>query len=143
MEANPLEAVLREVGGFKLFVGVVEAVSRETVGGFTWTEVKLHGSREFKGSTFKFKAKNEVLVAYRDGRLAAIAPDIITPVHPETARCVPAERIREGGELAVLGIPAPSRWRSRGGLELWGDVLQRSGVHEPYTPIERLVSGAS
>ncbi len=136
----PVKAVLKETGGFKLFEGAVDYVKRETKAGFTFVNIKLHGTREYAGSTFELRAENEVLVAYRDGKLAAIAPDIITPVHPETGRCMTAEKIENGDKLAILGLPAPQKWRTNRGLGLWKDVLQRSNILEEYVPIEQLAS---
>jgi len=135
---EPIKAVLKETGGFKLFEGVTEYVERKTEAGFTFTEVKLRGTYEYDGSVFEFKAKNEVLVAYKNGKLAAIAPDIITPVHPETGRCITAEKIDKGDKLAVLGLPAPQKWRTIQGLDLWKDVLLRSKIFEEYVPLEKL-----
>jgi len=135
---DPVKAVLKETRGFKLFEGMVNTVERETKAGFTWTTLTLDGVHDSKGKRMELKAKNEVLAAYRDGKLAAIAPDIITPVHPETGKCVTAERIKMGDRLAVLGLPAPEKWRTSKGLELWKDVLQRSNIREEYSPIERL-----
>jgi hypothetical protein len=135
---EPIKAVLKENNGFKLFEGAVEHAERRTEGGFTFIDIKLRGTHEFEGSTFEFKAKNEVLVAYKDGKLAAIAPDIITPVHPETGKCITAEKIEKEDKLAVLGLPAPRKWRTKKGLELWKDVLQRSNIPEEYVPIEKL-----
>jgi hypothetical protein len=137
---EPIKAVLKENNGFKLFEGVVNHVERKTEGGFTFIDIKLHGIREYEGISFEFKAKNEVLAAYKEGKLAAIAPDIITPVHPETGKCITAEKIEQGDKLAVLGLPAPQKWRTRKGLELWKDVLQMSNILEEYVPIEKLAS---
>lgn len=137
---NPIGGVLTETWGYKLFEGIVNVVERETKGGFTFVNVKLKGTGEFAGSTFEFKAKNEVLVAYKNGRLAAIAPDIITPVHPETGKCITAEKIVEGDKLTVLGLPTPEKWLTNKGLELWRDMLQRSGIFEAYVPIEKLAT---
>lgn len=136
--AEPVEAVLKETGGFRIFEGVVEHAERKTEGGFTFVDVTLVGTGEFARSTFEFKAKNEVLVAYKDGKPAAIAPDIITPVHPETGKCITAEKIEKSDRLVVLGLPAPQKWRTRKGLELWKDVLQRSGILEEYVPIGKV-----
>lgn len=136
--AKPIEAVLKETGGFRLFEGSVEEVEQKTEGGFTFVTIRLHGKHKHAGSALELKAKNEILVAYKDGKLAAIAPDIITPVNPETGKCITAERIREGMELAVLGLPAPEKWKTKKGLELWKDVLVRTGISEEYTPIEKL-----
>jgi len=137
---SPVDAVLKETAGYKLFEGVVSAVERKTEGGFTFVNVKLKGIDNFAGSNFEFRAKNEVLVAYKDRRLAAMAPDIITPVIPETGKCITAEKIVEGGKLTVLGLPAPKKWLTSRGLELWRDVLQRSGIYEEYVPIEKLAT---
>ncbi len=135
---DPVKAVLKETGGFKLFEGIVDYAEQKTEGGFTFVNIRLRGKHEYAGVMFEFKAKNEVLVAYKDGKLAAIAPDIITPVHPETGKCITAEKIQEDDKLTVLGLPAPQKWRTSKGLELWKDVLQRSNILEEYVPIEQL-----
>ncbi len=135
---DPIIAVLKETSGFKLFEGIVNDVERETKGGFTWTAITLRRVHESSGSKFTFKAKNEILVAYEDGKLSAIAPDIITAVHPETGKCITAEKIRKGDKLVVIGIPAPEKWRTKRGLELWRDVLQRSKIKERYVALEKL-----
>lgn len=137
---DPFDAILEATGGFKLFEGVVEHAERKTRAGFTYVSAKLQGTGAYIGSIFELKAKNEVLVAYRDKKLAAIAPDIITPVHPKTGRCVTAEKIEAGDRLAVLGLPSPRKWRTSKGLELWKDVLQRSRVFEDYVAVEKLAS---
>jgi DUF917 family protein len=136
--ADPLKAVLKETAGFRIFEGVVEHVERKTEAGFTFVDIWLAGIGEHTGSIFEFKAKNEVPVAYENGKLVAIAPDIITPVHSETSKCITAEKILKGDKLTVLGLPAPQRWRTSKGLELWKDVLQRSGILEEYVLIEKL-----
>ncbi len=136
---DPLKAVVRETNGFSLFEGVVTSVERETKQGFTWTKLKMDGVQDNAGSKLELKAKNEFLIAYKDGKLAAIAPDIITTVNPETCKCTPAEKIMEGNKLVVLGIPAPQKWRNPKGLELWREVMQKSGMNESYVPIEKLV----
>jgi len=135
---DPLAAVLKETKGFLLFEGTVAKAEQETRSGFTWTTLGLNGTNEAKNSSFELKAKNEFLIAHKDGKLAAIAPDIITTVNPETGRCTPAEKVKKGDKLTVIGIPAPSKWRSKKGLKLWQGVMQRSGIDENYTAIERL-----
>jgi len=135
---DSIGAVLKETSGFKLFEGIVKKVERETKEGFTWTIATLSGVHESKGSKFTFKAKNEILVAYKNEKIVAVAPDIVTAVHPETGKCITAEKIRKGDKLVVIGIPAPEKWRTKKGLELWTDVLQRSNINERYVAIERL-----
>ncbi len=134
---EPIKAVLKETGGFKLFEGTAQNIDRQTEAGFTFINIKLQGSHEHAGSMLELKAKNEVLVAYRDGKLAAIAPDIITPVHPEKGTCITAEKIEMGDKLAILTLPAPEKWRTKKGLELWQEVLQRANVNDEYMPMCR------
>jgi len=135
---DPIGATLKETSGFKLFEGIVNVVERETREGFTWTTATLRGVLESKGSKFAFKAKNEILVAHKDGKLSAVAPDIITAVHPETSKCITAEKIRKEDKLVLIGISAPEKWRTKKGLQLWRDVLQRSNIKERYVAIEKL-----
>jgi DUF917 family protein len=135
---EPIKAVLKETKGFKLFEGIVDDVEQKTEAGFTFVDVIIKGTHEYVGEKFEFKAKNEVLIAYKNRKLTAIAPDIITPVHPETGKCITAEKIDKGDKIVVLGLPAPEKWRTKKGLELWNDVLQRSNIFEEYVPIERL-----
>jgi DUF917 family protein len=136
---DPLKAILKETRGFCLFEGIATGAEHETTSGFTWTSLEVEGMEESKGSSLLLKAKNEFLVAYKDRKLAALAPDIITTINPDTCKCVPAEKVKKGDRLVVIGIPAPAKWRSRRGLDLWREVLQGSGVKERYVPIEHLV----
>jgi DUF917 family protein len=132
---DPLRAILKETKGFLLFEGTVAEAEHETKSGFTWTTLELDGANEDRNSSFKLKAKNEFLIAHKDGKLAAIAPDIITTVNAETGRCSSAERVKKGDKLAVIGIPAPSKWRRQKGLRLWKEVMQKSGITENYAPL--------
>ena len=135
---EPIKAVLKETGGFKLFEGKVKKIERKTEAGFTWTRTILEGTYEYNRSKFEVQAKNEILVAYKDKKLVALAPDIIVPVDHETGKCITAEKIEKNETLVILGIPTPQKWRTPKGLELWRDVLERSAIRETYTPIEQL-----
>lgn len=137
---RPIEAVLKETRGFKLFEGIADHVSRKTEEGFTFVDVGLHGTGEYSKSTVRFTAKNEVLAAYKDEKLAAVAPDIITPVDPEKGKCITAEKIRQGDKLTIIVLPAPQKWRTSKGLGLWKDTLQRAGIREEYVPAGKLTA---
>jgi len=137
---DPFKAVLTEIKGLLLFEGVVNSVRRETKDGFTWTTLKMGSNQDRKGSELELKAKNEFLIACKNEKPVAMAPDIITAVDPENCKCIPAEKINEGRRLAVLGIPAPQKWRSPKGLKLWREVMLGSGINERYVPVEKLAS---
>jgi len=136
---DPVRAILTETNGSALFEGFVSNLDRETRSGFTWTTLTLEGLRDSAGATLQLKARNEFLAVFKNGKLVAAAPDIITAVSSETGKCVPAEKITEDSRLTVLAIPAPKQWRSRRGLELWREVMQRSGIREDYVPIGKSV----
>lgn len=136
---DPVRAILTETNGSALFEGVVSNLERETRGGFTWTTLTMEGLRDSAGSMLQLKARNEFFAAFKNGKLVAAAPDIITAVSSETGKSVPAEKITEDSRLTVLVIPAPKQWRSRRGFELWREVMQLSGIHEDYVPIEKSV----
>ncbi len=136
---DPLRAVLTETNGFSLFEGVVTDLKNETKDAFTWTTVEMDGSKDYEGSKMEMRSKNGFLIAYKDKMPVTMAPDIITVVNSENCKTVPAEKIVEGNKLVVLGIPAPAQWRRSEGLELWEDVMRRSGINEKYSPVEKLV----
>ncbi|NIQ08125.1 MAG: DUF917 family protein, partial [Candidatus Korarchaeota archaeon] len=135
---DPISTVLSELGGFRLFDGIVNNSEQKTEGGFTFVNMTLVGKHRSAGSKLELKAKNEVLLAKKDGKLAAIAPDIITPLHPETGKCITAEKIEAGQELVVAAFPAPRKWRTDSGLELWKETLKGSKILEEYIPLEQL-----
>ena len=136
---DPVRAILTETNGSSLFEGVVSSLERETKSGFTWTTLTIEGVRDSTHSTLQLKARNEFLAAFENGKVVATAPDIITAVSSETGKSIPAEKITEDSRLTVLTIPAPRQWRSQRGLELWREVMQRSGIREDYVPIEKSV----
>ena len=135
---EPVEAVLKETGGRRLFEGIVQNVERVAEAGFTFIKVKLAGVCGYAGNSFELVAKNEILVAYWNKRLAAIAPDIITPVHPEKGTCVTAEEIEKDDRLTILGLPSPDRWKKRKGLELWKEAMTEAGITEEYRSLDSL-----
>jgi DUF917 family protein len=135
---DPVKAVLKETNGYRLFEGTVADVKSETKNGFTWTTLKMDGIQGDSESRFEMKARNELLVAYRDGHLVAVAPDVITTLSYDTCKYASAEKLLEGNRLAVIGIPAPDQWRKPQGLKLWEEVLRRSDIDETYVPIEKL-----
>jgi len=136
---DPVRAILTETNGSALFEGVVNNLNRETRAGFTWTTLTMEGLRDSAGSTLQLKARNEFLAAFKNETLVATAPDIITAVSSETGKCVPAEKITKDSRLTVLAIPAPKQWRSRRGLELWREVIERTGFLKEYASIGKSV----
>lgn len=137
---DPVEAVATAGEGFVLFRGIVrESVSRGE-GGFGWTEARLEGIGQFAGSHYRIFNKNENLIAWRDGKLDAAAPDLICPLDPKTGWATRAGGIvgsfPVGQEVAIVGFPAHSLWRAPAAIDMLGP--RRFGFDEEYVPVERL-----
>ena len=59
------------------------------------------------GSAFEVHYQNENTVAYRDGKVVAVVPDIIAILDRETAEPVTAERVKYGQRVKVVGLTVP------------------------------------
>lgn len=120
---SDLEAAVRgllEVEPFSLrFRGRAAAdATHEGREGFTYGEIILEGTREFAGQRYRIWFKNENLLAWRDEAVDLTGPDLICVLAPEGPVLNP--KLKEGTEVAVLGLPAAEAWRSPGGVELLG-----------------------
>ena len=56
----------------------------------------------------------------------------------ETSKGIAAEKLKKDDKLVIIGIPAPEKWRTPKGLELWKETLKHSDVNEKYAEIEKL-----
>ncbi|MDE0366784.1 MAG: DUF917 domain-containing protein [Gammaproteobacteria bacterium] len=89
-----------------LFDGKVVDVCRETRGGFNVGAVSLRGLNG-DGGAFEVHYQNENTVAYRDGKVVAVVPDIIAILDRESAEPVTAERVKYGQRVKVLALTVP------------------------------------
>lgn len=130
---SPVDAILGARGGVKLFEGKVEEVQRKNESGWTIGQAHLSGLEADAGSTFTIHFQNENLAAEKDGTVVITSPDIIMAMEIDSGDPIPAEEIRYGYRVAVVGLPADERWRTEAGLELSGP--RRFGYDMEYTPI--------
>jgi len=136
---DPVEALINAVNGFKIFMGRVSAFKREERGSFIWGHIIIQGKEEYKGRTLKVFFKNEHLISWLDGKPFVTCPDIICIVDGKTAFGLSnwKDDFKEGGEVAVVGIPAHPIWRTEKGLKLFGPA--HFGYDIIYTPLEEIV----
>ena len=73
---DPVEAIIKVTGGYKLFEGVVTAYIREEKWGFIWGESRFEGVNEFKGHRFKVWFKNENQISWFDDEPFVTCPDL-------------------------------------------------------------------
>lgn len=81
--------------------------------------------------------QNEHLVAYRNGKIVTVVPDLIAVVDSETAEPIPAEGLRYGQRVKVIGTSAAPIMRSEAALKVFGPKC--FGLDEDFVPIEELV----
>jgi len=131
---DPVEAVLGVVDGFILGKGIVVSVSTETKGGFDFGKVTIKGD---KGQTLRIDYKNENMMAWRNEDLVAIVPDGICYLRLDGQPLTNAD-IKEGMNVAVIGLKAPDRWRVPAGFNAFRRTLEAMGYKEEYKKIEEL-----
>ncbi|MEH7332592.1 DUF917 domain-containing protein [Neobacillus drentensis] len=134
---NPIEQVLKTVGGFELFSGKVSDINRKTETGFARGEAKIEGLNEYKGETCTLSFQNEHLIAQTEQRLLCVTPDLIAVLDAETGLPITTEGIRYGARCVVIGIPCHPKWRTTKGIDTVGPKY--FGYNVDYVPVEELV----
>lgn len=129
---DPCAAIASFLGGRVLFTGKVVDVVRATDPGFAKGEAWLEGLAAYDGGNCRLAFQNEHLVASRDGEVVASVPDLICVLDAE-GEPVPAERLRYGQRVSVVGAPCHPRWRTPEGLALVGPSA--FGYSHEYTPL--------
>ncbi|MEV7011844.1 DUF917 domain-containing protein [Streptosporangium sp. NPDC051022] len=137
----PVEAVMRANSGVSLFEGKVTEVDRRNEGGWTIGEAVIEGSGAYAGSSMTLHFQNEHLAAVRDGQIVATVPDLIMALAVDSGEPIPAEEIRYGYRVAVIGMPCDWHWRTPEGLALSGP--RRFGYDMDFVGVEeRAVTSA-
>lgn len=138
---NLVSALIRATGGYLLFKGLVRSKEWKDEGGFMYGTTIIHGIDEFHEDEFKVWFKNENLIAWRNEKLAASAPDLICIVDPETGDGITNDRLNIGMKVSVIAIKSPDVWRTRRGLSVLSPKY--FGFKENYIPIEELYGEGS
>jgi DUF917 family protein len=138
---DPVEAVVAAGDGYLLFRGIVTKSDSKGEQGFGWTDAVLDGIGAFADSQYRIFNKNENMVAWRDGKLDAAAPDLISPLDPKTGWAMRGGggvigSFRVGQELAIVGFRNHAIWRTPKAIEMLGP--RHFGFDEDYVPIEKL-----
>ncbi len=135
--ANPINEVLKKVGGFELFRGKISDINRKTESGFAKGAATIDGLNEYKGETLTLRFQNEHLIAQTDQRILCTTPDLIAVLDVETGLPITTEGIRYGARCVVIGIPCHPKWRTEKGIATVGPKY--FGYDIDYVPVEELV----
>jgi DUF917 family protein len=140
-QRSPVDALVAELGAFRLVTGKVLDVERRTTSGFARGSVVVEGLGEDVGRLVRLELQNENLVALERGRVLASVPDLITVLDTETADAVPTERIGYGQRVTVIAFAGDPVWRTERGIAVAGP--RAFGYDFDYQPVEELASGTA
>ncbi len=129
--------VAKAAGGFILFKGEVSDYQWKDEAGFTFGEVHINGTDEYRSTTYKIWFKNEFLMAWKDNVVDITTPDLICVLHSENAMPITNPNIEKGMHIVVVGYPGLKFWREKKGLSTMGP--KHFGFDCQYVPIEQKI----
>jgi uncharacterized protein len=141
VHADPLQAILDRLRGYRIFGGKVTDVERRTEAGFARGEARIAGVDADLNRVLTIRFQNEHLVALCDGEVLASVPDLITVLEAETAEPITTEELRYGLRVSVIAAPCDPRWRGDAGLALAGP--RYFGYEIDYMPVEERLGAAA
>lgn len=134
---DPVQAVVKTLGGWKLFHGRVTKYTWRDEGGFLKAQALLEGVGEFKGHRLKSWIMNEHIMVWKDGKPVVMPPDLMALLKPD-GEAVTNGELKVGMTLTAIASRAPEVWRTRKGLELFGP--RHFGFDYNYRPVEELLA---
>lgn len=136
---DPIAALIGVAGGMLLFQGTVSKAEMTGLRGHSYWDVEIAGDGAFSGHRYKVWVKNENLLAWLDGKIDVMPPDLICNLDPKTGDAITGVGLggyRTGQSVAMVGIPAHPMWRLPKGIEIFGP--RHFGHDLDYVPIEEL-----
>jgi DUF917 family protein len=88
------------------------------------------------GESFQLFFQNENLIGFKNGKIVATVPDLISIIDLKTLKPLNNNELNEGQEIAILAMPAPLKFRINKALDIVGP--QSFGYRALYTPLEKL-----
>lgn len=134
---DPVEAVADFLSGWVLFKGRVEKKEWEDRDGYMFGTTHIKGTGEFQGQEFKIWFKNENHISWKNDKPFVSSPDLIEVVELETAEPITNPGLREGQNVAVVGMRARKQYTNKRGIELLGPA--HYGFNIKHTPIENIL----
>lgn len=118
--SDPTKAVIDSAGGIEVFRGKVVDVMRRTTEGFLRGKVDIDGVGAYGGCTCHIDFQNEYIIAWLDGVLTVMVPDLICILDADSGEAIGTEEIRYGQRVAILSLPADKILISERGLQVVG-----------------------
>ncbi|OFA29249.1 hypothetical protein BAE46_14095 [Glaciecola punicea] len=118
-----------------LFDGKVIDIKREVTNGWSIGHCHLEAINGDQPQ-FEIMFQNEYLVARQNNIVRAIVPDLICTIDRETAEPIPAERLKYGQRIKVIGTSAAPIMRTQAALNIFGP--KAFGIEDEFVPIENI-----
>ncbi|MDI3481637.1 MAG: uncharacterized protein PWQ97_1292, partial [Tepidanaerobacteraceae bacterium] len=138
---DPIENIVKIVGGYKVFKGKIVDINREfgaeKTKGFSMGRLTLEGLEEYRGEKAFVDFQNEWLRLEISGKVKCLAPDLILILDSETGEPIRTDIVKYGYRGSIVVVPADEKMRTQLGIETFGPKY--FGYDEDYTPVEKLV----
>lgn len=131
---DPISQIVKLLGGWIISRGKVIKKEWEDRVGYYWGTHTIDGKGEFEGDIIKIWFKNENHICWKNGEVLVTSPDIITVVDAVTGEPIANPKIKEGDNIAVIGLKARPIFRSEKGIGILGP--KAFGFEYNYVPIE-------
>ena len=128
--------IIKKLPAWLLIRGEVIEKQEEDKDGYYTGEYKLRGEKAFKGQELKVWFKLENHIAWKDNKVVATSPDLISVIDDESGEPIINPKIKPGEKVAVLVTKAKPIFRSKKGIEVLGP--RHFGYDFDYIPIEDL-----
>ena len=137
---DPIAAIVKATGGYKIFEGEIVAKTNENSYAFRWGNGWIKGTGDFEGRLFRFWFKNENQISWLDGKPYVRCPDPFTVIDSETGEGL--SNFQEaswtpGRKVSVVGVKAVACWRTERGLQIYNP--EHFGFHLEPVPIEEIM----
>lgn len=118
--SDPIEAIIKQSNGKRIFTGKISDVERRTTEGFLKGRARLDGLDEDQGKNFTLDFQNEYSVGYLNDEPEIMTPDLICVVDSINGDGFATESIRYGQRVTVIALPSPEVFLTPEGLDLVG-----------------------
>ncbi len=136
--SDPINAAVKVSGGWRLFDGMVTSIETEDKDGYFFGTVIITGHENFQGQELRVWFKNENQISWLNGESWICSPDLLSLVYSENGRGICNAELKEGDQVAVIGMKGLDDFRTEFGLSLAGPA--HFGYNIKYTPIETQIN---
>lgn len=137
-----IKTVAGHLDGRHVFTGAVTELVPARREGFYATTVRLKGIDGSPATDAELTIQNETMLLRLDGRLAAIFPDLVCLLDPETGRGILSTELRPGVRVALVAAPCHPRLREAATSEVGRGSFSPTNFGFPeleYRPIDELI----